>query len=153
MGLDMYLHRRRDVANWSWLPPEAKREVTLTIGGKVVPLVNPQTIEEKVGYWRKANAIHKFFVDLAGGVDECQKIEVSNANLQKLFNLCNEVLATPELAPNKLPTESGFFFGSTEYDEWYIKGLKETVEILRPLLDPVPSFYADDVSYYYQASW
>jgi hypothetical protein len=47
----------------------------------------------EVGYWRKANAIHGWFVrELAGGVDECQPIHVSRENLITLRQLCLEAL-------------------------------------------------------------
>ena len=47
----------------------------------------------EVGYWRKANAIHGWFVrELAGGVDECQPIHVSRENLVTLRQLCLEAL-------------------------------------------------------------
>ena len=34
-----------------------------------------------------------------------------------------------------LPTSSGFFFGSTEYDEWYYQDLKNTIEQCQKVLD------------------
>lgn len=47
----------------------------------------------EVGYWRKANAIHGWFVrELANGVDECQPIHVSRENLITLRQLCLEAL-------------------------------------------------------------
>ena len=49
-----------------------------------------------------------------------------------------------------LPTRSGFFFGGTEYDEFYLRDLKDTVEILdRVLGDPL----LEDCDFLYQASW
>jgi len=40
-------------------------------------------------YWRKANAIHKWFVDnLADGVDDCRPLWVSTDHLKELFLTC-----------------------------------------------------------------
>ena len=49
----------------------------------------------EVGYWRKANAIHGWFIrELANGVDECQPIFVSRDNLATLRELCVKALST-----------------------------------------------------------
>jgi wyosine [tRNA(Phe)-imidazoG37] synthetase (radical SAM superfamily) len=99
---------------------------------------------EEAAYWRKANAIHGWFVDnVQDGVDECQESYVSYEQLQELKKLCLEVIETKDAS--KLQPRSGFFFGSTEVDEYYMEDLKRTVEMLDKL-DP-------DADYYYQASW
>ena len=46
-----------------------------------------------------------------------------------------------------LPTQEGFFFGGTEYDEWYIKDNENTIKMLEPLLEE------EDGDFYYQSSW
>lgn len=46
-----------------------------------------------------------------------------------------------------LPPASGFFFGSTEIDEYYAEDLQNTIDQLEPLLKE------SDVSFYYQSSW
>jgi len=59
--------------------------------------------EEEIGYWRKANAIHGWFVrELADGVDECQQIPVSVADLLRLSADCKVALANK---PDVLPSE------------------------------------------------
>ena len=72
MGLDMYLSRKKYIgANWE------HRGITGTIDikqkDKSIPIdFNKVTyIEEEVGYWRKANQIHKWFVDNCqdGGIE------------------------------------------------------------------------------------
>jgi hypothetical protein len=44
--------------------------------------------------------------------------------------LCQKILENKDLATTELPTESGFFFGNTEYDDWYYQDLTETIEIV-----------------------
>ena len=44
---------------------------------------------QEVGYWRKANAVHGWFVrECADGVDECQEIPVSKIKLLELQAHC-----------------------------------------------------------------
>ena len=53
-------------------------------------------------------------------------------------------------AEDLLPTTSGFFFGSTDYDEYYLQDLEKTVELLTPYLEEKDDW---SVGYVYQASW
>ena len=99
--------------------------------------------------WRKANAIHKWFVDnVQGGVDDCGGYKVTKEQLIQLHNECNEVLNNPNLAEQLLPTQPGFFFGGTEYDEWYFNDIDNTIKILE---DALSDENADDFTY--RASW
>ena len=41
----------------------------------------------------------------------------------------------PEIAAALLPTCDGFFFGSTEYDQWYMDDINQTIEILTEVLE------------------
>ena len=110
-------------------------------------------IDYPVAYWRKANAIHGWFVkECAGGVDECQPIYVSRESLVTLRDLANQAAHQPAMAGNILPPTGGFFFGSYEIDEWYIQDMKYTVTALNHVLATIP---ADDWdwSFIYQASW
>ena len=64
MGLDMYLSKRTYVKNWDFMKPEELHEVLVTKNGVEVG-IKPQRVSEiveEVGYWRKANAIHDWFV-------------------------------------------------------------------------------------------
>lgn len=185
MGLDMYLYRRRYVKNWDHYKPEDRTKVTLTIGGKRIKLVNPSYVTEEVGYWRKANAIHKFFCDLDGGKDECQEINVERSDLRELADRCRRILLSAKTEPRKvvtgthhsrgvttaiveevgvlvdtslaeelLPTQEGFFFGGTEYGEWYLDDLRETIKIIEALPDVANDEYdRNGGDYYYEASW
>ena len=157
MGLDMYLHSQTYLANYDHFGTDPEREtfrkVVSAVGAEdfVTPLSPHVEVAVCVGYWRKQNAIHKWFVDnVQGGKDECQKSYVSREDLTTLFTKCEAVLADQSLAPDTLPTTSGFFFGGTEYDEWYWDGILYTRDLLRRLLDsPLP----ETTSFYYQASW
>ena len=59
-----------------------------------------------------------------------------------------QVVAQAGLAAKLLPTSSGFFFGSTDYDEFYLDDVRRTIKQIEPLLNE-----GGDGSYYYQSSW
>lgn len=160
MGLDMYLSANIYVGAWGHSGDAAReqyRKITeaLGLGSEVLCIGAPSlTVSVNVAYWRKANAVHAWFVDeCGGGVDECQEIEVSKEQLATLVETCKAALIAYEngetdLAAETLAPESGFFFGSTEIDEWYAEDLHHTIKTLEPLItdDRFPYFT-------YQASW
>lgn len=140
-------------------------------------------ISENVGYWRKANQIHNWFVqNVQDGVDDCEyHHEVTKEKLEQLRELCNELLSEVKLIPGQvvsgyrfvhdeavpimidglvmeddsgcrryLPTSEGFFFGDTNYDEYYIENLKQTVEICDKILAETDF---ENQMIYYISSW
>ena len=141
-----------------------------------------KSIIEEVGYWRKANAIHKWFVDnIQDGEDDCGYYEVAPEQLEELLNICNlikqkcimkkgkiangyrfengkevpimedgEYIENPEVAAKYLPTQSGFFFCGTEYDQWYIEDIESTIEILTNVLKETDF---DNQMVVYTSSW
>jgi hypothetical protein len=110
----------------------------------------PLMITQQSAYWRKANHIHAWFVDnVQGGVDDCDGYPVSLEQLAGLVTTCERVLADHSRAAELLPPRSGFFFGSTDFDEWYFKDLEDTIRQLKPLLEPGTGC----TEYMYQSSW
>jgi hypothetical protein len=58
-----------------------------------------KTIIVEAAYWRKANAIHGWFVDkVQEGVDDCGEYNVTLEQLQDLVALCKEILSNKEKA-------------------------------------------------------
>jgi len=154
MGLDMYLKVSYHLSDWSHDKESDNsrmyRDLVSKLGAPTTDRVPSLTVNVNCVYWRRANAIHKWFVDtLANGVDECQPIYVTKENLHTLVSLCEQVLADPTRAEELLPTTSGFFFGGTAYDEWYMEDIKHTKESL----DRVISETNDTVDFEYVASW
>ena len=131
-------------------------------------------IVEEVAYWRKANSIHNFFVEeVQDGIDDCKEYYVEKEVLQKLINFCKEDIKMIESKPctteiytdifseeekeyknydvdkellNLQPTQ-GFFFGSYDINEFYVNDLKETIEMISPLLEDKRN------DYFYRSSW
>jgi hypothetical protein len=135
MGLDMYLNRKTYVMNWDHHPPERRWEISATRGGQPFGFENVCYIEEQVGYWRKANAIHRWFVEhVQNGEDDCREYYVYEETLRELLEVCLDVLQEPEAASDLLPSQDGFFFGSTGYDEYYFEDVRRTVEIIEKVL-------------------
>ncbi len=152
MGLDMYLTARCFVPRHE-VVTRRKADAVLNLFAEVdiskVDVYSGVAVEFQVGYWRKANAIHRYFVDeVWGGADECNRFEVDRLHLERLRDLCKAVLANPELAEDKLPTQEGFFFGNTEYGEGYRMDLTRTIEIIEGALILPPEW-----SFYYRGSW
>ena len=158
MGLDMYLRASEYVYRHNF-NRQTDEDTINPIFNEIVSRLELEdiidkngfaglTIDVPMGYWRKSNMIHHWFVNnLADGVDECQPIFVSRKNLEDLKDLCITVIANPELAEKLLPTGSGFFFGSTDYDEYYFGDLNETIGIITRCLDSKFDYFE------YQASW
>lgn len=145
MGLDMYLRAER----YLWWNED---ELQAAVGENFPELPEGATIkqvEAEVGYWRKANAVHRWFVNnIQDGVDECQKSPVDRDDLKRLRDQCQQVLDNPDVAAGVLPTQEGFFFGSTTYDESYLSDLRDTVAICDRAIA-----LADKWDLYYQSSW
>ena len=182
MGLDMYLRRKSYVKNWDHMRPEELHKITVKRGGRARADIKPERISyiiEDVAYWRKANAIHRWFVtNCQDGTDDCREAFVTHEHLAQLVMACRQVLdvtesvagdvvegvvysggqakkitkrgrvaANPKIADGVLPTQAGFFFGSTDYDEYYLDDLRRTVEMIEPLLSD------EEGEFYYHSSW
>ena len=187
MGLDMYLER---FPRYKHYTPEQACSVNyhLDYGAEVKSLPPKKDWEalnnmcksrEEIGYWRKANAIHQWFVNrVQDGIDDCAyHKEVTKDDLLALRKICLKILdgcklvdgqvisywdgnMTPhyvngkvvdntELCEELLPTQSGFFFGDTNYTEYYLDDVKETLEIVENALETDFENYA----VYYVSSW
>lgn len=160
MGLDMYLEARK---YFSKVDFRRESNETLADYKEIVKLFpagadelgesTGATINLTIGYWRKANQIHAWFVnECGGGVDECQPIRVSEDKLRELRAITEHTLETKDTqqAEKHLPTQAGFFFGGTEYDEYYWHDLERTKQILDKAIDLTENHNCDII---YQASW
>ena len=164
MGLDMYLEIRRDeyVSNYS-KSKTLKKDYPKFLKDNFSNLPELDSVSRKtyyeVGYWRKANAIHNWFVENCGhGEDNCQQMEVSVEKLETLLDLCKQVSKDHSLAEALLPTQPGFFFGSLEYDDWYFKQIDYTIKAIEPVIEFLKNIKdkqkaSDWWDVVYQASW
>ncbi|MGZ4160647.1 MAG: hypothetical protein ACXVNF_07630 [Neobacillus sp.] len=107
---------------------------------------------EDVAYWRKANQIHNWFVEiLRNGIDEpLFTIEVTKDNLHDLYNLCLKTLSKNADPRETLPTRLGCYFGNLAYNDWYYREIYETKSLLEYLLR---HFNFETHYLMYQCSW
>ena len=152
MGLDMYLSKKTYVQNWRHMQPSEIHKVDVKLGGKKHPHINPKRVTyivEEAMSWRKANHIHRWFVEnVQGELDNCGEYYVDRIHVQELVDLCKAILNKEVKPEDALPTQEGFFFGGTEYDEYYYGSLQETVDTLTPILEQ-----EGDFQFYYTSSW
>jgi hypothetical protein len=149
MGLDMSLEGRQYISEYT--DKELKEKIEEVLESKIPVKVSGVTFD--LGYWRKANAIHNWFIEnCANGLDDCNEAYVSREQLLELKETCEKALeATSEEEKEELlPTQSGFFFGSTEYDEYYDECLRDTIEIVN---NTIKLLETNDMDVYYSSSW
>ena len=156
MGLDMSLTAERFMSQYMTDDPDGEAARIERISKEFDELGADDfkicTVVAEVGYWRKANAIHDWFVrNVQDGVDECQKSYVSDEQLQKLLDDVNTVLENPDRAMELLPPKAGFFFGDVAVDEYYFNHLRDTKKILEAVL--VEGRFDHMWDFYYQSSW
>lgn len=155
MGLDIYLTAERYFTSYVEKDIQKGADIKAVIGN-IPDAWRVKNVEAQVMYWRKANAIHKWFVDnVQDGVDNCEKFWVQKEHFEALMVAVDNTLAvyTPENAAKHLPSQSGFFFGSTEYDEWYWKDVENTKKFLDELLPRYDELAKQGWEFYYRASW
>jgi hypothetical protein len=172
MGLDMYLEVRKyvnkfdfskfDRRNDEW-PPAVSEDYASVLAAAPAGIdkysdLGGINVSYPVGYWRKANAIHGWFVsNVQDGNDDCGSYHVYREQLSALAETCDLLMRAPvgagysELANDLLPPTAGFFFGNYEIDEYYRQDMKYTKEMIDHVLSVVPDNY--DWSFYYSSSW
>ena len=100
---------------------------------------------EEILYYRKVNFLIPFFEDSV--LYEEMGFILSSVHKDKIKDLidsCEMVLKNRKKAPEILPTEGGFFFGSTEYDDYYFKCVQEVLSNFKELLKD----FEEDCKYY-----
>ena len=157
MGLDMYIYQCNrtehtvkqllDIENIEALnleTPEAAPFLPL----RKYEYFDAYSIFHQAAYWRKANAIHAWFVrKVQSNKDDCDYYELTQEHLQNLVQLCNKALKSKDAT--LLPPQEGFFFGSTDVDDWYWADIKRTIEQVNDVLSKDWSKHR----FFYHSSW
>ena len=153
MGLDMWLYKKSYVKNSDYMKPEEKYDISIKKNGKDVEHINKDNIAyitEEIGYWRKFNALHNYIVaNHQDGVDDCRDTYLTKNDLEKLLNILLEIQKDHNKADALLPTTPGFFFGGTEYGDYYFNQIDYTVE----LLSKYTSVDNSNCEFTYSSSW
>lgn len=136
------------------------------------PTHNISNIIYDIGYWRKCNWVHKWFVDnVQDGKDDCEEYIVSEQKLDELDKVCENILSvSTDFAFGKkgvtkqtllktidelLPPSDGCFFGAVDMQddrnlEYYIQSIAETQGFIELARKYKKEF---DAVIYYQSSW
>lgn len=112
-------------------------------------------IEKELAYFRKVNFLVAYFTTLDNGeyhddIMDCHYVEIAKSDIQRLVKKCDEVLKLEDdlessLEPNDiLPTTTGFFFGSAEYDRGYYADVEEVKTSMERILQELPTFKEDE---------
>lgn len=189
MGLDMYLIRKKYIGA-KYEHRKVTGSVDIKIDNKKIPINFNRIsyIEEDACYWRKANQIHKWFVDnVQDGEDNCKEYLVTLDTLKELLAVCKEVKEkailkkgqiecgkkfdddgnlVPIMGEGKyienadeieslLPTQEGFFFGGTGYDERYMEDIDYTIKELSKIIKDEEKLNKKNIysDFYYCSSW
>lgn len=190
MGLDQYITIRHKSTNRAykkyndfWNLSDEER------AGKEIP--DEPCKDFIVGYFRKHNMIHKWFVDnVQNGVDDCGRYLIPYSALNVLLDICKNIMAgvtkskkptkfmtdrngvehelwqmdtytpteeTLEYAKSILPTQSGFFFGDTDYSDDYFYCVENAIKVIEKVLyfceNNFFSLYIDKNTGEYKGRW
>lgn len=110
------------------------------------------------------NKLYLVYIDEQGNETERRKVVVKGQKWGKddevmysyNYQKRGKVVDNYELCEEELPTEEGFFFGSTDYDEWYLEDIDSTIEQLKKVVaehkELIKAGVAEyDIDYYYRA--
>lgn len=109
-------------------------------------------------YWRKANAIHGWFVEnCQDGVDECEESDpIDYELLASLADTCKRAVEAYDAgrrdeAAKILTPRAGFFFGGTDLDEWWRDNAERTATELERVV--TTAIGIGGVTFTYRSSW
>jgi hypothetical protein len=81
-------------------------------------------------YFRKVNFIFAYYQNNGKMVDEYYAF-TDKDDIDDIISRCERVLADHSLANELLPTQSGFFFGGTDYNDWYFDDVKDCLQQMK----------------------
>lgn len=173
MGLDMYFYKKHTFKQpvsmagerVCMLPKDAEQEEVQRVRKEIEEKKSYEATAWKAkvkeayyecGYFRKFNALHNFIVrEYADGVDECQDIPLTRENINEILKTCEQIQKSPEDCNELMPAGSGFFFGSTDYDEWYMGSIEECRKMCESWLEEMDLWekIQDDDEVYEDPGW
>lgn len=96
-----------------------------------------KSLYSEAAYFRKVNFLLPYF----GYEENLSEIVISRCEVEELVDDCKRVLAAKDtdeaerVADELLPTEAGFFFGNTDYDNWYFEDVQKVADKFTEILD------------------
>lgn len=89
--------------------------------------------EQYNAYFRKVNFLFKYFEDKGKMVDQYYAF-VEPEDVEDIIDRCQRINKDHSLADSLLPTQSGFFFGGTDYDEYYFYDIQNCLRQMKQYL-------------------
>ena len=86
--------------------------------------------EQYDAYFRKVNFLFAYYQNNGKMVDECYAL-TDKDDIDDIISRCERVLKDHKQAEYLLPTQSGFFFGSTDFDKWYFSDVKDCLRQMK----------------------
>ena len=150
MGLDMYLEATRYVAPYDTQTEPMRRAIGAAIGyvppnekpGEDPSLLEVSGVTVRVGYWRKFDALHQWFVNnTQQGHDDCRAAFVTVDTLMELEEQLEQVGDDPQSASEHF---------TSDIDETLEE---DDVDYTLKILHYAKQLQAQGWDIYYRASW
>jgi len=117
--------------NYDWkIHPYTRQIVDLPELEGMIKEEIDNSYEEYDAYFRKVNFIFAYYESKGKMQNEWYALTDAD-DIDDLISRCEQVLKDRDLANALLPTQSGFFFGSTDYDEWYFSDVKDCLKQMK----------------------
>lgn len=105
---------------------------------------------KELGYFRKVNFLVKFFEKKGFDVPNQTPLAIKREDVEELLSKCEEVLQDHSKGPELLPTMSGFFFGSIDYDDYYYEDVEAVRDYVKDELLPEFDTLKEDEDIYFE---
>lgn len=89
--------------------------------------------EQYDAYFRKVNFLFKYFEDRGKMVDQYYAF-VEPEDVEDIIDKCQRINKDHSLADSLLPTQNGFFFGGTDYDDYYFYDIQDCLRQMKQYL-------------------
>ena len=155
MGLDIFFHKR------TYNQHNPNEPISIDEDGEKHYEEMPE-----IAYFRKVNFLMSFFdyyekcEDEGNMEGDCCYVPISEDEISALIDACSETIKRRkeiekavkegiDIDDLPLQPESGFFFGSTDYDEWFFEDVKEVKKKFKAILSDLK----DDEEVFMYAWW
>ncbi len=146
MGLDMYLSAKRYLWSFNEHDQALANKIDEMIGG--ASLGHTNEVRKEAFYWRKAWAIHHWFViNAQEGDDNCGEYFVSRDLLRNLLDTLKKVDENPSIAEDILPLQAD----DNDGKEWELEQIRRTIPALEKLI--TDEDIKENWDFYYSSSW
>ena len=126
----MYLSAKRYLFSFNEHDKALADKIDAEVGASSLGHTNE--IRKEAFYWRKAWAIHHWFVmNAQNGEDDCKEYWVERYKLQELLDTLKKVEENPSLAEDILPLQSD----DDEGKEWELDQIRRTIPALDKLIN------------------